>query len=153
HVAIDDLAGDGERRVLGVVVDVPVRRGPELAVLLGEEPAEEIRRERLAGARSGRSIAVGEARLLVHPLPEDAEADLAGRGVLHEIEDVVVAEEVGRLQRRRLEAAPEGVAVLERDAEEVARAAHGARGRLEEREVERVLLAIAEAREGSAELV
>jgi hypothetical protein len=83
-------------------------------------------------------VVLGEAGALVQPLPEDAQADLAGRHVLHQVEHVVVAEEVGRLERRGLEAAAEGVAVLERDAQQVARAADGARRRLEQNQVGRV---------------
>ena len=60
------------------------------------------------------------------------QADLARRHVLHQVEHVVVAEEVGRLERRGLEALHEGVAVLQRDAEQIARAADGARRRLEQ---------------------
>ena len=71
---------------------------------------------------------------LVQPLPENAEADLAGRHVLHQVEHVVVAEEIGGLERRRLEALAEGVAVLQRDAQQVAGAADGARRRLEQNE-------------------
>ena len=55
-----------------------------------------------SGTPASASSAVS-ARALVHPLPEDAQPDLAGGHVLHQIQDVVVAEEVGRLQRRGLE--------------------------------------------------
>ena len=78
-------------------------------------------------------VVLGELRALVQPFPEDAEADLAGRHVLHQIEHVVVAEEVRRLERRGLQALPEGVAVLQRDAQQIAGAADGARRRLEQR--------------------
>ena len=49
----------------------------------------------------------------MQPLPQDAQADLAGRHVLHQVEHVVVAEEVRRLERGGLQALPEGVAVLQ----------------------------------------
>jgi hypothetical protein len=70
-------------------------------------------------------------RALVQPLPQDAHPDLAGGHVLHQVEHVVVAEEVGRLERRGLEALAEGVAVLEGHAQQIAGAAHGAGRRLE----------------------
>ena len=68
----------------------------------------------------------------MQPLPEDAEADLTGGHILHQIEDIVIAEEIGQLQCRGLETLAEGVAVLQGDAEQVARAADRARGRLEQ---------------------
>ena len=74
---------------------------------------------------AGLRIVVGEPGALVQPLPEDAQPDLAGRHVLHQVEHVVVAEEVGGLERRGLEALAEGVAVLQRDA----RAGRARRGR------------------------
>ena len=46
------------------------------------------------------------------PLPENAEANLTGRHIFHEVEDVIVAKEVGRLEGRGLETLAEGVAVL-----------------------------------------
>ena len=78
-------------------------------------------------------IVRGERRVLVQPLPQDAQADLAGRHVFHQIEHIVVAEEVGRLERGGLQALTERVAVLQRDAQQIARAANGARRRLEQR--------------------
>ena len=96
-------------------------------MLLVEQPREQRGRERVAGARPGLGIVVGERRALVEPLPQDRQPDLAGRHVLHEVQDVVVAEEVGGLERRGLEPAQERVAVLEADRQQVAGAPHGPR--------------------------
>jgi hypothetical protein len=98
----------------------------ELLVFLGEEAPEQLLGERVALGDAGGRVGLGERRHLVEPLPEDAGADLPGGHVLHEVEHVVVAEEVRRLQRRRLHPLAERVAVLERDAQEVAGARHRA---------------------------
>jgi hypothetical protein len=57
-------------------------------------------------------IVFGEPRAFVHPLPEDAQTDLPRGRVLHQVENVGVAEEVGRFERRGLHSLPSGVAVL-----------------------------------------
>ena len=101
---------------------VAIARFQQLLVLLGEQCREELRRQRVA--RLHAALIVGaERRILVQPFPQDAQADLAGGHVLHQVEDVVVAEEVRRLERRRLQSLAEGVAVLQRDADQIARAA------------------------------
>ena len=41
----DDLVGDRQRRVLRVVMDVAIARGPQLVVLLDQQPREELRRQ------------------------------------------------------------------------------------------------------------
>ena len=46
------------------------------------------------------------------PFPQDAHADLSGSHVLHQIQDVLVGEEIGGLQRRRLKSLTKGVPVL-----------------------------------------
>ena len=107
----------------------------------------------IARLRAGLGVAFRERRALVQPLPQDAQADFAGGHVLHEVEDVVVAEEVGGLEGRRLEALAEGVAVLEGHAQQVPGASHGTGRRLQEREARRVLLRVGEAREQPPELV
>ena len=54
--------------------------------------------ERIAGADAGLGIVLGERPRLVQPFPQDAQADLAGGHVFHQVEDVVVAEEVGTFE-------------------------------------------------------
>src|SRR6202035_4037929 len=98
HVRRDDRARDRQRRRLGVVVDVAVAGRQKLGELLVEQAGEERRGERVARLDSGFAVLLGEGGALVQPLPEDAGPDLAGRHVLHEVGDVVVAEEVGRLE-------------------------------------------------------
>ena len=109
------------------------RRASSFSYSSASSRANSSARERVARLDAGLGVVVGERRALVQPLPEDAQADLAGRHVLHQIEHVVVAEEVGRLERGGLQALAERVAVLQRDAEQIARAADGARRRLEQR--------------------
>jgi hypothetical protein len=112
-------------------VDVPVVGRDELLVLLGQQPGQEAGREPLARPHTGLWVLLGQPGALVQPLPEDAEPDLAGRHVLHQVEDVVVAKEVRRLEGGGLKALTEGVAVLQGDAQQVPRAADRPRGRLQ----------------------
>ena len=89
----------------------------------------------------------------MQPFPQDAQADFAGRHVFHQVQHVVVAEEVGRLERGGLQALAERVAVLQRDAQQIARAADGSRRRLEQRQAVGVGLRVGQRRELPAELV
>ena len=84
-----------------------------------------------SGGRGGLHIGAGlvrggECRLLVQPLPQDAEANLSGRHVLHQVQHIIVTEEVRRLECGGLHALPECVAILNRDAQQVARPTHRA---------------------------
>ena len=152
-IALDDLPGDGQRRILRVVMDVPVPRPAQLRVLLCRQPVEQFGCERISGLHPARHIVSGEARPLVKPFPEDAETDLARGHVLHEVELILVAEVIGRFKRRRLESTSERVAVLEGDRQQVACPAHRARGGLEQHQIVGVLLIMGERREGASQLV
>ena len=92
------------------------------------------------------AIVLGQSRPLVQPFPQNAQPDFAGRHVFHQVQDIVVAEEVGRLERRRLEALTERIAVLDGHAQQIAGASDGARRRLEQREVAGVRLGVGERR-------
>ena len=89
----------------------------------------------------------------MQPLPEDAEANFTRRHVLHQVQHVVVPEEIGGLERGGLQPLPEGVAVLQSDAEKVARAANGPRSRLECRQGCGVVFRVGERRKRASELV
>ena len=54
------------------------------------------------------------------PLPKDAETNFASGRVLHQIEHVVVAEEVRRFERRGLETLSKCIAILQADTEQIA---------------------------------
>ena len=114
-----------------------------------EQPHEQLAREQVAGLDAGLASSAVSDGVLVQPFPEDAEADLAGRHVFHQVQHVVVAEEVGRLERGRLQSLAEGVAVLQRHAQQIARAANRARRRLEQGEAVGVGLRVGERRKGS----
>ena len=92
---------------------------------------EQLTREGFARLDPAVGVVVGECRSLVEPFPEHGQADLTGRSILHQVEDVVVAEEVGWLEGCGLEAATERVAVLQADAEQIAGTPNRARGVLE----------------------
>ena len=68
--------------------------------------------EGLARDDAGLGVVVGKSSSLVEPLPEDAQSNLPGGHILHQIENIVVTEEVGRLERRSLKATTKGVTVL-----------------------------------------
>ena len=89
----------------------------------------------------------------MQPFPENAQSNLPGRHVFHQVEHIVVAEEVGGLQRRGLIALKKRVAVLQRDAGEIARAANGARRRLDEEEAVGVCRRVREPRKLATELI
>ena len=89
----------------------------------------------------------------MQPLPQDTQTDLSGRHILHQIHDTVVAEEVRRFQRRRLQTLAEGIAVLQGHAEQVARAPDRPGGGLDQRQAVRIGLRVGERGEGSSELV
>ena len=82
----------------------------------------------------------------MQPLPEDAEADFARRHVLHQVQDVIVSEVVGRLERRGLQALAKSVPILHRDAEEIPRAADRAGGGFEHEEAVRIGLGVRQPR-------
>ena len=152
-VGLHDGPGDGQGGVLGVVVDVAIAGLAELGVFLFQEAAEEGLGEGLPLDAARLGIGLGEQGALVDPLPEDGQADLARGHVLHEVEDVVVAEEVRRLQRGGLEAPQEGIAVLQGHGEQVPGAGDGARSGLEQHETGGIRGSIGQGREGSAQLV
>ena len=87
------------------------------------------------------------------PLPEDGHPDLARGHVLHEVEHIVVAEEVCRLQGGGLEAPEERIAVLQGDGEQIPGARDGAGGRFQLREPRRILGPVGQRREGAAHLI
>src|SRR6266571_5969069 len=89
----------------------------------------------------------------MQPFPQDAEADFAGCHVFHEVQDVLIAEIVGRLERGSLKSLFERVAVLQGNAQQVTRAADGSRRRLEQKQVVRIGSSVGEWREFSAELI
>src|SRR5690606_10906637 len=84
YQAPHDLAGDRQGRGLRGGKDIPVVGGEELCVLLVEQALEQVLGERVASGDAGLRVVGGKRRLLVQPLPEDADADLAGRHVLHQ---------------------------------------------------------------------
>ena len=137
NVRVDDGPGDRQRRRLRDVVDVAVVRVLKLRVLLGEEPRAELGGEPVSSLDAD-LVVFGQRRVLVKPFPQDAEADFARRHVFHQVQHVVVAEEVRGLERGSLEPLAEGVAVLERDAQKIAGAANGSWRRFERGETGRV---------------
>src|SRR5215203_3976000 len=94
-VGRDDFPCDRQRRGFRIVVNVTVACGEQLRVLLLEQPREQRRGEHVAGLDPA-LVVRGEWGLLVQPLPQDAQADFPGRHVFHQVEHVVVAEEVRR---------------------------------------------------------
>ena len=132
---------------------VAIGRVQELVVLLREQALEERRCERVTVRDAGRRVGGGEPCVLVQPLPEDAEPNLAGRHVLHEVEHVGVPEGIGRLERGRLVAAGEGVPVLQRHREQIARAAYRARRGLEHQQCVGCGAVVRERRERASALV
>ena len=61
-VSEDDFSGDGQRRALGVVVNVSRVRPEELLVFLRQELLKQLGGERIARLRAGGSVALGEGR-------------------------------------------------------------------------------------------
>src|SRR4029079_4621912 len=151
-IGLHDLAGDRQGRALRDVVHVAVAGALQLVVLLFEQRLEQLAREGVARLHTD-LVVLGQRRPLVQPLPQDAQADLAGGHVLHQIQHIVVAAEVGRLQRRGLQPLQERVAVLERDAEQVAGAADRARRVLEQDQAVSVAAVVGERRELPAKLI
>src|SRR5438874_7303471 len=83
HVGSDDLACDGQRGRLRIVVDVAVTGGEQLLVFFVEQAGKKRQIERIAGFGARLRVVLVELRALVKPFPEDADPDLAGRHVLH----------------------------------------------------------------------
>ena len=109
-VGRDDLAGDGQRGRLRVVVDVAVARRRAASRTPRRAGARKAPRRtyRRPWRRVSGSSSVSRAPLCSHS-QRMLTPDLAGRHVLHQIEHVVVAEEVGRLERRGLETLPKAL--------------------------------------------
>jgi hypothetical protein len=85
-VGLDDLPCDRQRRVLGGIMNVAIAGLAELLVLLGQQPLAQLGREPIAGLDAHRSIVRGERCLLVQPFPQDAQTNLPGRHVLHQVQ-------------------------------------------------------------------
>ncbi len=66
----------------------------------------------------------------MQPFPQNAQPNFAGGHVFHQIEHVIVAEIIGRLEGRRLKALAKGVAVLKGHAQQVASTADRGAGRV-----------------------
>ena len=151
--ASTDCVRDRQRGCLRVVVDVVVARGTQLRVLLIDQAVEELASKAIARADAHFGIVGSELRSLVQPFPEHGKSDLPGRHVLHQIEHVVIAKEVGRLERGRLKTTAEGSTVLQPNREQVPSAGDRAGGWLEHREIGGILGSVGERREPAAELV
>src|SRR3989442_1690495 len=116
HVPANPLPGLLEIVIVQVDVEkIPVARTEKLLILLREQPFEETAVERVAGVDPRVDVFFGEGSALVQPLPEDAEANFTRRHVLHQVQHVVVPEEIGGLERGGLQPLLEGVAGLQSD--------------------------------------
>ena len=54
------------------------------------------------------------------PFPQDTQADLAGGHIFHQVKDIVISEKVSGLECRGLHSLAESVAILQRNAQQVA---------------------------------
>ena len=114
---------------------------------------EQLTRQGFARPDPAVGVVVGECSSLVEPFPKHGQADLTGRSILHQVEDAVVAEEVGWLEGCGLETATERMAVLQADTDQVASTPSGTGRVLERPQCAGVLRGVSERRERPAELV
>ncbi len=130
HVGLDDLPRDRQRRRLRVVVDVAVARALQLVVLLGDQPPAQLEREQLTlrDTRAASSAAVSRAFLWTHSHRMLSRISPVAMSSIRYSTSSLPKKSAG-LSAAAWIAAAEGVAVLERDADQIARAADRPRAR------------------------
>ena len=117
-----------------MVVNITIVGRKELGIFFFEEASKDLHGEHIAGPQTGFGIILGQRRALVDPFPEDAQTNLPGRHIFHQIENVIVAEKVGGLQGCSLKTLAEGVTILQGDAQQVTCPANGTWCRFQQRQ-------------------
>ena len=97
HVRFHNLARDWQGSRLRIVVEIFILRREATRIVFFKQLLEDLYREDVARLVSRVRIVFRQRRPLVNPFPQNAQSNLARGHVFHEIEDVVVAKQVGRL--------------------------------------------------------
>ena len=96
-VGLNNLPGDGERSSLGVIVHIFIFGLLYFVVLFLQQSFKQLRGEQISRFGTCLSIVFVQTPAFMQPFPQNAQPNLAGCHILHQVHDAVVIEEVGRL--------------------------------------------------------